>query len=214
MAQTKIYGMKNRSSPFLTPEGATPINDCSDLIPEWVLTMEDLNRVESENIIKATRKFLTPPINHPLTWLSPKFLKHIHHNMFCHVWKWAGKYRKSVTSIGITPYLIPSQLAEFCHSVYDLLDSPSPSSSYELAAKVHHRLVFIHPFENGNGRFSRLIADRFLLSLGEKHPLWPSSLNSNNSTRNRYISALQSADQGNYTPLLTLMLSLSNKKPG
>ena len=29
----------------------------------------------------------------------------------------------------------------------------------ELAVRFHHRLVFIHPFANGNGRHARLMAD-------------------------------------------------------
>ena len=198
--------MKN----FLTPDGATPIDDCSDLILDWVHTMKDLNRVEAENIFTATRKFLNTPIAPPDTWFTPKFFKEVHQTMFGNVWKWAGRYRKSVTSIGIQPYLIPSKLSEFC---YDICESLSTSfSPIEMAAKIHHRLVFIHPFENGNGRFSRLIADRFLLSQNHHHPIWPSNINTTNSTRAQYISALKSADRGDYTPLLTLMLSLTNKK--
>ena len=35
------------------PEGATPIDDCSGLIPVWVHHLNDLNRVEAENILNA-----------------------------------------------------------------------------------------------------------------------------------------------------------------
>ena len=38
---------------FKSPEGATPITDCSGLIPQWVHNMDDLNRVEAENILQA-----------------------------------------------------------------------------------------------------------------------------------------------------------------
>jgi Fic family protein len=30
----------------------------------------------------------------------------------------------------------------------------------QLAVRLHHRLVSVHPFPNGNGRWSRLAADR------------------------------------------------------
>ncbi|HSX13710.1 MAG TPA: hypothetical protein VLE96_04730 [Chlamydiales bacterium] len=35
---------------FEFPEGAIPIGDCSGLIPVWVHNLNDLNRVEAENI--------------------------------------------------------------------------------------------------------------------------------------------------------------------
>lgn len=41
---------------FEFPEGATPISDCSGLIPIWVHHLNDLNRVEAENILNAQKK--------------------------------------------------------------------------------------------------------------------------------------------------------------
>lgn len=67
-----------------------------------------------------------------------------------------------------------------------------------MAARVHHRLVFIHPFENGNGRFSRLIADRFLLAFKCPHPVWPSHLNQEGVVRKGEIKTLKSADTDDY----------------
>lgn len=43
---------------FEFPEGATPISDCSSLIPPWFHHLNDLNRVEAENIMNAQRKYL------------------------------------------------------------------------------------------------------------------------------------------------------------
>lgn len=45
----------------------------------------------------------------------------------------------------------------------------SPS---ELAAEVHFRLVSIHPFMDGNGRTSKLMADFVLLRAGVEPPVW------------------------------------------
>ena len=36
----------------------------------------------------------------------------------------------------------------------------------EIAVRFHHAIVFIHPFPNGNGRWSRLMADIFMVRLG------------------------------------------------
>ena len=40
-------------------EGATPISDCSGLITLWLHNLEDLNRIEAENIMRAHKKIFT-----------------------------------------------------------------------------------------------------------------------------------------------------------
>ena len=82
-----------------------------------------------------------------------------------------------------------------------------------MSARIHHRLVFIHPFENGNGRFSRFIADRFLLAWKCSHPLWPNNLNQDGLLRKDYIHALQCADKGDYTSLVEFMKKLGAHDP-
>lgn len=198
---------------FEFPEGATPIADCSGLIPSWVHHLDDLNRVEAENIAHAQRKYLRIPVKDPKGWFSVEELKTIHLAMFGNVWEWAGKYRKSMTSIGIKPALIPAQLAEFCSEVISWSEHPVELTFVERAAKIHHQLVFIHPFENGNGRFSRLIADRFLLAWRCSHPIWPIRLNQETQARKEYIQALKNADAGDYESLVNFMRNLGARDP-
>jgi Fic-DOC domain mobile mystery protein B len=201
------------SNGFEIPEGATPISDYSGLKPTWVRTMRDLNRVEAENIILAQKKYLTNPVNDPKDWFNVTDLKRIHKAMFGDVWEWAGSYRKSVTSIGIKPNMIPSLFADFCAEVRSWSQYPVELTFLEMAARVHHRLVSIHPFENGNGRFSRLVSDRFLLAWRCPHPLWPSHLNQESMERKKYIQALKSADNGDYAPLIEFIKKLGARNP-
>jgi fido (protein-threonine AMPylation protein) len=77
----------------------------------------------------------------------------------------------------------------------------------ELAVRLHHRVVKIHPFRNGNGRHSRLLADVLL----ERHfglpPFtWGGNAQLGNSDPNRqtYLDGLRAADKGNYGPLRKL----------
>ena len=198
---------------FEFPEGATPIGDCSGLIPVWVHHLHDLNRVEAENIMNAQRKYLRGTVGDPKNWFQVRELKAIHQAMFGDVWEWAGVYRKSITSIGINPSLIPTQLAELCLEASFWSQYPIELTYVEMAARVHHRLVFIHPFENGNGRFSRLIADRFLLAFRCQHPIWPSHLNQEGVVRKDYIKTLKSADRGDYAPLVDFMKKLGATDP-
>ena len=198
---------------FEFPEDATPIADCSGLIPAWVHHLNDLNRVEAENIMNAQRKYLQGTVSDPKNWFQARELKAIHQAMFGEVWEWAGAYRKSITSIGINPNLIPMQLAELCLEVSSWSQYPVELTFVEMAARVHHRLVFIHPFENGNGRFSRLIADRFLLAFRCQHPVWPSLLNKEGVVRKDYIKMLKNADKGDYKPLVDFMKKLGARDP-
>jgi Fic family protein len=81
----------------------------------------------------------------------------------------------------------------------------------EKAARIHHRLVSIHPFENGNGRFSRLISDRYLKACGSAYPIWP-ALEHEGDVRSYYIQCLKSADRGDFEPLMKLMNRFIEKK--
>lgn len=212
MGQMLNFG-KRMTKNFDVPEDATPIEDASDLIPNWVHNLSDLNRVEAENILKAQRKYLGRSAPDPKIWFHVAELKMIHKTMFGDVWKWAGIFRKSITSIGIHPSMIPSQLAEFCFEVNSWLEFPVELTFLEMAARIHHRLVFIHPFENGNGRFSRFIADRFLLAFKCSYPSWPTHLNQDGIVRKDYIQTLKSADKGDYEPLFNFLIKCGANDP-
>ena len=63
-------------------------------------------------------------------------------------------------------------------------------------SRFHHRLVFIHPFPNGNGRFSRLAADLLAVRLGRSRFSWGSgNLVATDELRRRYVTALRAADE-------------------
>lgn len=70
-------------------------------------------------------------------------------------------------------------------------------------ATSNHRLVSIHPFANGNGRFARLMTDLLLERNGEPPFAWGNAdLVAAGEARDRYISALRAADGRDYGLLL------------
>ena len=76
----------------------------------------------------------------------------------------------------------------------------------EIAARLHHRLVQIHPFPNGNGRVARTFADLLLFSQGEERFRWgEGNLVNAGDVRERYIAALRAADARDYGPLLEFL---------
>ena len=197
---------------FDYPEGATPLADYSGLLRTEVHNQGDLNRFETENIADAKKRFLEKNVGDPALWFNIGTLKLIHKAMVGRVWAWAGDFRRSVTSIGIEPNRISLQLSEFCREVSAWSYEAVELTFVERAARIHHRLVFIHPFENGNGRFSRLVADRYLVAYKCPYPHWP-SLQDNGKLRSMYIQSLKAADSGDYGLLIKLMNEWGARDP-
>ncbi len=79
----------------------------------------------------------------------------------------------------------------------------------EFAARFHHKLVFIHPFANGNGRHARLMADLILEKIfAFKVFSWGGgSLTNHNQIREKYIKVLKLADEHDYSLLLEFVRS-------
>ena len=66
----------------------------------------------------------------------------------------------------------------------------------ELSAVLHHKLVFIHPFFDGNGRTARLVMNLVLMQKG--YPLVVVLKND----RKKYYQTLALADKGDYRPFV------------
>lgn len=111
---------------------------------------------------------------------------------------------KEVQPIGVAPEQIRVALVTLLEDVKAQIQYKSWHIS-EIAARFHHRLVAIHPFPNGNGRFSRTMADLLLIHSEEKPFEWGAGLEKEGEARKKYIAALQAADRNNYRPLFDLV---------
>jgi Fic-DOC domain mobile mystery protein B len=127
--------------------------------------------------------------------------------MFGRTWQWSGTYRQTEKNIGIDPRQIAvavRDLTRDCRSQIAAADMPFD----EIAARFHHRLVWIHPFPNGNGRHARLAVDTLLESHGHECFSWGATdLAVTGPVRVAYIEALRQADQRNYRPLMSFVRS-------
>ena len=126
--------------------------------------------------------------------------------MFSQVWRWAGKFRQSGKNIGVEAYQIGVSLKNLCDDVDTWIEFKSYSVD-EIAVRFHHRLVYIHPFPNGNGRHARLATDILLTKqLAQNRFTWGrESLENEGNTRKQYILALQEADKGSYQSLVSFV---------
>lgn len=186
------------------PEGATPLDpdEAVELLPAHIQTREELNVWEQENIVAAakwarrTRKAA----------LSEDFIRELHHRMFDESWAWAGHYRKSDKNIGVHWPTISVEVRNLIDDGAYWLDHEVYPKD-EAALRLHHRLVKIHPFPNGNGRHARLWCDTLLRQHDRPEFVWSTSdLNQSGEDRMTYIRALRAADKNDYERLFRLYL--------
>ncbi|MGB7034918.1 MAG: mobile mystery protein B [Xanthobacteraceae bacterium] len=193
------------SGPLDQPEHATPLTpeEREGLIPSHVILRSELNELEQQNILEA------------VTWASLRrrspvdepFGRNLHRRMFRDVWSWAGTYRTSNKNLGIDRQLILPRLYEAMEQTKFGIDDKTFEPN-EMAVRFHHTLVSIHPFPNGNGRWSRLMADILITKLGGKRFTWGGgALREADETRKTYIAALKSADNQDFAPLFAFARS-------
>jgi Fic-DOC domain mobile mystery protein B len=187
------------------PEGATPLDpdESAELIPSHVATQGQLNEWEQQNILEGERWAFSRRNFNPL---SLQFSQDLHKHMFGRTWKWAGRFRTTEKNIGVDPTLIGTKLTDLFRDVEAQLAHQSEPID-ELAARFHHRLVSIHPFPNGNGRFSRTMTDLLLKSKGKEAFTWGGGSLIAGEIRKRYISALRAADANDLDPLFAFVRS-------
>jgi len=186
-------------------DGRTELSgeDRLGLIPTYIATRGELDDAEQRNNSKAQLRRAPTP----LELLDDKYLRDLHRAMFGDVWRWAGRYRQTGTNIGIDWVEIPAQVRNLTEDARVWLENVAYEPD-ELAVRFHHRLVFIHPFPNGNGRHGRVAADYLIRGLGHEPFSWGAGLSvETGELRATYIGALQRADRGEIAALLAFARS-------
>jgi Fic family protein len=113
--------------------------------------------------------------------------------------EWAGKYRNAAVFIGGADYqppdasVVPAKMADL---VNWFRKNERKLHPIELAALVHHKIVWIHPFFDGNGRTARLVMSILLMRRG-----YPLAVILKND-RPKYYRVLSQADEENFAPLV------------
>ena len=188
---------------FNYPEGATPIdkNEIEGLKFKHITKKSELDHLEQANITSGIQWMLKRKGS---DILNEQYLKELHKKLFGDVWEWAGKFRTTGKNIGVDPYVISIELRKLLGDVEYWLTNKT-FEPYEAAIRFHHKLVYIHPFPNGNGRHSRIMTDALLIKkCGLVAIDWSSGqdLDVTGDYRRKYICALREADKGNYDLLI------------
>ena len=188
------------------PAGATPLDaeEAEGLRPAHITTRGELDYFEAANIRKAEQWAFGRKHKDLVT---PDFIQRLHKRMFNDVWQWSGSYRETEKNIGVIVWDIGPELRQLCDNVKYQIEHNSYEPD-ELAARFHHQLVKIHPFSNGNGRVSRIMADLVLVSLGQPRFSWGrESLDMETQARSYYLAALRTADKNDYSLLMKFVRS-------
>jgi len=187
---------------YTAPQTALDEDEKEGLLVKSITTRQELDEFEQQNIELAIKwsmhkRFKISKI------LSEKFVCKLHEKMFDQTWSWAGEFRKTNKNIGVDKYRIGIELGQLLSDCRYWIANNTYSPD-EVAIRLKHRIVKIHPFPNGNGRHSRLIAD-ILVEHGFGKPVftWGSQkMDCSKTIRKEYLHALFSADRENYEPLL------------
>jgi Fic family protein len=140
------------------------------------------------------------------TLFSQETIQHIHEIVTKGLLIDAGKYRTGnvrITGSSITPprytKIIPL-MDDYIRTIKNLKTHPLKKAAY-----IHHRLVWIHPFFDGNGRVVRLVTNLFFM----QHGYPPVILK--HEKRKTYYNVLHQADNGNLSPLAEFIAEAMNE---
>ncbi len=170
------------------------------LIPMHVSTRYELAAWEQANISRALAWLEQRPKRGSV--LTSRFLRELHKRMFGETWEHAGKYRRGKGDGGVPAWTISTRIEDVIARTRGWIQM-SAYPPDEIAVRFHHRLSQVHPFERGNGRASRLMADALVGELGQPPFTWgANSKLPAADLADRYVAALKVADNDNISLLL------------
>ena len=190
------------------PKGATSYKETAlGIIPRSKLLTLELDGT------KRGLEYIQTHIDQ-INQITPDLICKLHEISFAWIFPaWTGTYRKiQVTYSGKEAPLfhqIPELITNFCRDIEEQLrnlplhdDAKYITEAVSLLAWMQHAFVFIHPFQDYNGRIARMLTICLLLKLN----LPPVEIQAENETdRKKYIKAMQEADKGNLSLLETLI---------
>ena len=167
-------------------------------------TIAEINLAEAEGVARAEESLLHYETD---VVVDTYLVLEIHRTAFEHLYEWAGQIKKKNLIVGDfepPPYQqLPNLLAEFSEQLQFLLrDVDGEEKLVHVLAYAHHKIVQIHPFQNGNGRTARLVTNLLAYLHGyEAIQIY----HREGDTRSEYVQALKKADNHDYQPLQTII---------
>ena len=119
----------------------------------------------------------------------------------------AGKYRVTQVFVGDHVPPNPTEVDKHMNDMNDWLVSEEPEILHpiEFAALAHYKLVYIHPFTDGNGRTARLLMNTILMRAG-----FPPVI-IRFQDRHEYYETLNQANQGDVRPFMRFVAACTQR---
>jgi cell filamentation protein len=137
--------------------------------------------------------------------LSTADIREWHRRWLGNVYTWAGQYRTVNMGKGEFQFAAATQIDRLMDVLdRDFLSYYTPCSNMteeqliEAIAKIHVELILIHPFREGNGRISRILANVMAMQAGKPEL----DFSEWDEKKERYFSATQSPGQASVTRCL------------
>ncbi len=105
-----------------------------------------------------------------------------------------GEVRKHDAAVGNHTAISPGAIPRFMHRFEHRYSRLGELETIVAAGPAHHRLVYIHPFADGNGRVTRLMSYATLLATLETAGLW-SIARGLARRKNDYMGHLEACDE-------------------
>ena len=200
------------------PETVKILDDTSEIrnFVEWAVEQGLKNDRHAYDVIglaaaRALSRMFAEDINRPITEADIRTL----HRIIMEGHPSAGFYKPYANSIEgndshqtSLPIETPAKMQEFCDWMNNLPRRGYQTlSSIVKAAAVHAWIAHIHPFEDGNGRVSRLLANLVLAREG-----MPPLILRSKGDRERYINALSYSDEAGDISRLILLFCRSAER--
>jgi cell filamentation protein len=167
-----------------------------------ITSSDDMDELELHLLAQLYDEVLIQ--NLPNRRLTTADLRTWHRQWLGNVYHWAGQDRTVNMSKGGFPFAAAAQVSRLMQVFEQThLTSFTPChglNEQELSlaiATAHVEFIIVHPFREGNGRLSRLLADVMAVQAG-KDPLDYSTWETH---KDEYISAIHQGFMGNYTPM-------------
>ena len=205
--------MKKRSS--TKPSGATTYKETAF----GIISRSKLLVLELEGTKRGLELIYQLVSKNPKTEITPEIILKIHRKSIGWIFPdWAGKYRDIQVEFSgkeaITWRQVPELMVNLCKDLKERLKYLNPNEDtfiekvVELLAWFQHRFVWIHPFQDYNGRIARMITILILLTLN----LPPIEIRAETGNdRKKYLESMYAADTGNCKKLENLIRAVLNE---
>ena len=184
-----------------------------------IVARSKLVELEAEGIAKGLFWVIKQAPKKPR--ITAQLLLDLHRRCFGFIFpEWAGILRRVAVQVSDytppPPHALREHLTNFEKDLATQLEQLSDNGLKRkqllitIAAWMQHRIVWIHPFLDYNGRIARLATN--LLFLEHGLPLVEIPAEKSGTIRRHYVAAMQSADRGDLTSLEQLLAQTLKQK--